>query len=384
MTVCLGACSCANCISVPDQFPTTRRSVMTASYTKRVLMSSPRNSPHPFDIFTPTRIILNHPDTRDPLHPRFILFKMPPPFPTPYDFAIRRSTTTVLVGVNTIYIPAPPPQYETLAVHPDELWGSYEWTREPQPYDERAPYLICIPSPHIGHPDGPMMCSVQKSMWARHSDRRDGFVIEEVCRSTIRIKLDAAQQQLDKIIPQLAEEAKSHSSMPQVVPPIQAMERARDAYGVLISGGLVSWSEFVQAYRGWQRSMLEVTTFSNWWAVRNGKHLSSRIRSGAILQEDDLPLYEFYSKRNLPIYIEVAAHRWSLDPDHVERFPSEPITRLDGTLERRDTTVRNLAQWFYPPTNAPYSEFEHQACGVIPRSDTMVLSTRALHEWLYL
>jgi hypothetical protein len=84
------------------------------------------------------------------------------------------SSGTVIIAVNSTFIPEAVPSSFAPAICKDGLWGVYEWTRHPQLYREDAPYLGFIKLPINGDEKYILLQSLDKTAW-RPMPGKNGF-----------------------------------------------------------------------------------------------------------------------------------------------------------------------------------------------------------------
>ncbi|KAI0309762.1 hypothetical protein OF83DRAFT_1088842 [Amylostereum chailletii] len=275
--------------------------------------------------------------------------QMPDPFPYPYDYTYEWMPTTTLLVAHTGFIPIPPRLLPPLR------------TVEPQPFDHTAPYLTFICQRVNGTLDTPLTDLPAKSMWTQNPNKRGEWVIADDARLRYRSVLDDTRRRLDETRIGFVLRAQTDKSLAQVMPPDLAMERATDAYSILVTG-VTSWNDFLHAYRALQRSLKELAAF-----------FDCRVR-GAIVSERDLHIYRTFGSRHIPVYAEVSSSAWTLDPSKRAKNVHNH-TQSENSLNKPNRPC-DLPQWFYPPAVAPYYQFERQARGTLPRSDPYVPSTR--------
>jgi hypothetical protein len=263
-------------------------------------------------------------------------------FPHPYDVFVQWEDK-VIIGSGTTYVPHDPAIFPNVSIQADGLWGCYEWTREPQPYDPRSPYLAALP---IIKPDSPEAQSIHfraptKDDWESHPSRANTFRLHGSLYSDFKDDFDRVTNRLKE-----CSEVFKHThlfkygavSKETVAPTDTARLRLVNGFFHLTGSSIRSWQDFVVAWRGYQRAVLEIYAFSAWWATVyeewNEPYLSHCERRGFILgdtSENSMRIYEYYAKRlRLPVYIALDMQEWYISrSDNRERFPSRSRCSTD-------------------------------------------------------
>ncbi|KAI0314298.1 hypothetical protein OF83DRAFT_1085753 [Amylostereum chailletii] len=182
---------------------------------------------------------------------------------------------------------------------------------------------------------------------------------------------------LAEIRPVVALRALFELGLAQVVQPDFAMDRATDAYGVLVSE-VTSWIDFIYGYCAFQRALGKLTAFFDWWAIfylnQEPSCVYPNAMCGSIISERDLHVYRTFGSRGITAYTEVSTSAWRLDFGKLGQEYHRPPSSEFGL--RKGNPPHDLPQWFYPPVGALYQEFERQARDMLPRTDPYMLSIR--------
>ncbi|KAI0069215.1 hypothetical protein BV25DRAFT_1910910 [Artomyces pyxidatus] len=311
---------------------------------------------------------------------------MPPHFPHRYEaWTWSPDPDYIIVAANTKDIPAPvdDSQHPTLFI--DGLWGQHEWTRFPQAYDSRFPYLAYIPIPPQHRPTSLstiaamsftiLHANVSKEMWTTLGAPPGRHVPDVGVLSSLQRRLDYAVTVSRNLFPQLS----ATPAFAHVVVPTIALDRARAAF-ITLETGVASWKDFVERFRALQRALLEMTAFADWWTDAEGTTINPEyvppIRGptrGVYVQT--LDLYAESARGNLATYIvvqkdayDVPSNRWvpaTLRSVRVQTLVpfSAPTHTSHGKHDK--------PLWYYPPDPVRREDFEAAARGYAPRQDTL-------------
>jgi hypothetical protein len=217
-------------------------------------------------------------------------------------------------------------------VYEDGLWGYREWTREPQLFDARAPYLAALAVPTVLHQD---------SIYSRAPILGDTEIISDAEKpNDCRYRLNAAQaREFRKFMRTLGPHVKRARTafekervalgLQEVEPPIMAQAIIVETLQFLSSGTLPNFPCFLAMWRAHQRAALELEAFVFWWARLNSEHppdvgMQTWSRRGVILDQDELNEWWswFGSKLALPVYGMVDVTKTYVEPFDVRRVSS--------------------------------------------------------------
>ena len=268
----------------------------------------------------------------------------PQHFPYSYDTAIQWDESTVLLGINTSYIPASPKSYAgPVYAREDGLWGLQEWTREPQLLDVRAPFLVSLPIPLSEGSGGIYLNPPVKEYWIENPSKRSYYTLKEHLHWRIKDDLEDLKLDLELAGTHFELSRAEDEKYADVVVPSAARMQALNAYGHLMFGDIRSWADYVYAFATLQRSFLEVVAFLLWWNRVGGGPLgywgmkfrdyTNRGR-GFIVEDSRNELdkyYRFYSvELCMPVYCLLSTKKWKFLRD--SRWftrPSSPRCSLE-------------------------------------------------------
>jgi hypothetical protein len=267
-------------------------------------------------------------------------------FPLPYDVCVRWEDK-IIVGSRTTYAPHDPAIFPEVSIQEDGLWGHYEWTREPQPYDPKSPYLAALP---IVKPNSPEALTIHfraptQKDWEPHPSSPNTFRLHGSLYHVFKEDFDRVTKRLkdcSEVFKHTYNSSYGAVSNETVAPTDSARLRLATAFFQLVGNFIKAWQDFVVAWRGYQRAVLEIYAFSAWWATAcdhwNEPYLAQCERRGFILgstSEQHMHIYEYYTKRlRLPVYIALERDAWDIPRnDNRERLPSRPRCLTDARFE---------------------------------------------------
>ena len=275
----------------------------------------------------------------------------------------------VILGANVDVIPTSPPSLPVV-IGVDGLWGPHEWTVYPQPYRSEFPYLAWMPLrlSNGSASSSVLTQSVDKSMWRAHSEHSNLHVIDSILLDTLTqewVSIKVALQDPYRIIA-------SDPSFVSVRRPAEAYVRAFAAL-TRLGKEFGAWRDFVDVFRGLQRSLLELQAFLDWWRdIRAGNDFRSPVRAptrGAIFE--DAQLYENHSRWSVGAYLLVRRSVFVLD--HAKEVPLSPRE----SCQARPISfpphpyLHSLELWYYPPLVQDFvMDLEAAARGYAARLDT--------------
>ena len=250
----------------------------------------------------------------------------------------------VILGTNVNAIPTPPPQSPVI-VGVDGSWGAHEWTVYPQPHHREFPYLAWIPLrqsntsvPSIIH------APIDKSMWQAHPDLPNIHV-------TSPTLLGGLTKEWESIKPVLQDASKTLSSDPS----LSSVRYPKDAYIralaalIRLEKDFDPWRDFVEVFRNFQRSLLELLAFSDWWRdICADDKFRSRIRAptrGAIFE--DVRLYENYARWSIGAFLLVHKSTFVLHPSKEVTLSPRALCRVQPISIL--PPLHTLDHWYYPP-----------------------------------
>ena len=273
----------------------------------------------------------------------------------------------VILGANVETIPTfPPPTPVIIGV--DGLWGAHEWTVYPQPYRPEFPYLAWIPlrSSNSAVPSNVLTQSVQKSMWRAHPDHTNFHVIDTVLLDKLTHKWTSIKAAVQKPLKIMS----SDPSFSSVRRPTEAYIRAFASLSRL-GKEFGAWRDFVEVFRNFQRSLLELQAFLNWWEdIRAGENFRPPIRAptrGAIFE--DTRLYENHVRWSVGAYLLVRRSAFVLDP--TKEVPLEPRKLCQTRPISLQPLLHSLELWYYPPLVRDTVDLEVAARGYVERLDVL-------------
>jgi hypothetical protein len=248
-----------------------------------------------------------------------------------------------VIGSRTTYAPHDPSILPEVAIHEDGLWGYYEWTREPQPYDPRSPYLAALPIVKLDAPEAQSIHfrAPTKEDWEPHPQDANTFKLRGSLYQDFKDDFDRVTKRLKDCCEDFQ---RTHLfnygsvSKETVAPKDSARMRLVTAFYQLTGNFIKSWQDFVVAWRGYQRAVLEIYAFSLWWATVcpewTEPYLTHCERRGFILgdtSKQSMYIYNYYMDRlRLPVYITLEEDTWEIPrDDDRERLPSRPRCSTD-------------------------------------------------------
>lgn len=274
----------------------------------------------------------------------------------------------VILGANVHAIPTcPPPSPVIIGV--DGLWGAHEWTVYPQLHHPEFPYLAWIPlhSSNSAVPSNLLTQSVHKSMWRAHPNHSNFHIID----SALLDKLTCKWRSIKAAVQDPFQTISSDPSFSSVRRPAEAYLRAFAALSRL-EKEFGAWRDFVEVFRNFQRSLLELQAFLNWWEdIRAGKNFRPPIRAptrGAIFE--DARLYENYARWSVGAYLLVRRSAFVLDP--AKEVPLEPRKLCQTCPISFQPLLHSLELWYYPPlVRDVVMDLEAAARGYAERLDVL-------------
>ncbi|KAF8260864.1 hypothetical protein EI94DRAFT_1705979 [Lactarius quietus] len=153
----------------------------------------------------------------------------------------------VMLGANVRSIPTPPLPFQPI-VGIDGFWGLHEWTVYPQPYHHhKFPFLSWIPLHQRSHSItlDILTLPIEKTMWRAHP-------LKSNCHS-----VKAALEEPFSAITSQTLFSSIERLMKAYTRSFEALCRLEKEFG--------AWQDFVEVFRNLQRSLLELSTFLDWW-----------------------------------------------------------------------------------------------------------------------
>ena len=265
----------------------------------------------------------------------------------------------VIIGANVKAILTPPPQSPVI-VSLDGSWGAHEWTVYPQPHHREFPYLAWIPlrQSNTSVPSS-IHAPIDKSMWQAHPDWPNIHVISP----TLFSKITKEWESIKAVLQDPSETLSSDPSFSSIWYPKDAYIRVLTTLNRL-EKDFGAWRDFVEVFRNFQRSFLELLAFSDWWGdIRAGNMFQSRIRTptrGAIFE--DARLYESYARWSVGAFLLVQKSVFVLDPSN--EVALSPRTLCKSHPMSLLPTLHTLDHWYYPLLVQDFvTELETTACG---------------------
>jgi hypothetical protein len=181
------------------------------------------------------------------------------PFPHNYTTWTRGwAVDTVIVAVNSTFIPEPVPPTAVPAICLDGLWGHFEWMRHPQRYQEMAPYLAFIRLPIGRDEDDFLLCPFGKGDWQPITNKSGYFTLKEDLMCELTRRCHAVSEFSKSSFPFVSLVRKDTEI------PSNALNNAWHCVSVLTKG-VRSWHDFMEYVRNAQRALLEMEAFRDWW-----------------------------------------------------------------------------------------------------------------------
>jgi hypothetical protein len=249
-----------------------------------------------------------------------------------------------MLGANVDVILTSPPT-SPIIVGIDGLWGAHEWTVYPQLHSSEFPYLAWIPLclSNAAIPSSALTKSVDKLMWQTHSDHSNLHIID----STL---LDKLTWEWATIKDSLQDPFHIISSDPSFLPvqcPAEAYVRAFVALSWLRKE-FGTWQDFVEVFRGLQRSLLELQAFLDWWKdIHTSDNFQSPIRAptqGVIFE--DVQLYKNYAHWSVGAYLLIHQSVFVLDCTKEVRL--SPCKLCQAQPISLQPHLHSLDLWYYP------------------------------------
>ena len=273
----------------------------------------------------------------------------------------------VILGANVNSIPTPPPQSQVI-IGADGFWGAHEWTVYSQPHRCEFLYLAWIPlcRPNTSDPSD-IHTSVDKSMWRAQPSQPNIHVISGPLLDKLTKKWESIKAALEDPFKKIS----SDPSFLSVRHPKEAYIRAFAALSRM-EKEFGAWRDFVEVFRNFQRSLLELVAFLDWWKdIRAGDKFQCPIRvptRGAIFE--DVRLYENYAHWSVGAFLLV--HRSTFVLNHSKQVALSPRTLCKSQPMSVDPPLHSLALWYYPPLVHDFvMELETAARGYAERLDTL-------------
>ncbi len=162
----------------------------------------------------------------------------------------------------------------------------------------------------------------------------------------------------------------SQPSFSSIVQPMKVYTRAFEALNKL-EKDFRAWQDFVEVLRNLQRSLLELSTFLDWWKdVCAGDSFQSPICTptrGAVFRDERL--YADHARWSMALYLLIPKPAFVLDPaKKVPLSPRESCSTQPMTLQ---PLVHSLHHWYYPPlVDDVVANLETSAHSYLERLDT--------------
>ncbi|KAN0129458.1 hypothetical protein V8E53_012640 [Lactarius tabidus] len=181
-------------------------------------------------------------------------------------------------------------------------------------------------------------------MWRAHPDLSNFHVID----SALLDKLTHEWTSIKAAVLSPFQIVSSDPSFSSVRHPAEAYIRAFAALSRL-EKEFGPWRDFVEVFRNFQRSLLELRAFLGWWEdIRAGSDFRPPIRAptrGAIFE--DAQLYENYARWSVGAYLLVRRSVFVLDP--VKEVPLSPRKLCQARPISVQPLLHSLELWYYPP-----------------------------------
>jgi hypothetical protein len=249
----------------------------------------------------------------------------------------------------------------------DGLWGEHEWTLYPQPYRHDSPYLawLRLPSKNIA-PDI-LTSPVHKRMWQVHPNKPNIHFVDPAVFREFKNKLEEVKAAVQNPFHDVTVDTRfSHIISPKnaYARAFEALDRLEKEFG--------AWRDFVEVVRGFQRSLLELLAFAEWWHdVEQGEQFCSPFRAptrGSIFDDGDL--YANHARWSIASYLIVPNDRF-VDPNKRVNLSPRNMSRMDAMSIQ--PLVHSLHLWYYPPyVTDVCTDFELAARGYAERLDTLI------------
>ena len=202
-------------------------------------------------------------------------------------------------------------------------------------------------------------------MWQARPDQPNVHVI---CPTL----LDSLTKEWESVKARIQDPCKSLSSDPSfssVQYPKEAYIRALAAL-IRLEKDFGAWRDFVEVFRNFQRSLLELLAFLDWWEdIRAGDEFRSLFRAptrGAIFE--DAHSYENYARWSVGAFLLVHKSIFVLDPS--KEVALSPRTLCKTQPMSFLPPLHTLAHWYYPPLVQDFvTELETAARGYAGRLD---------------
>ncbi|KAF8258139.1 hypothetical protein EI94DRAFT_1185116 [Lactarius quietus] len=132
-----------------------------------------------------------------------------------------------------------------------------------------------------------------------------------------------------------------------------------------------AWRDFVEVFRNFQRSLLELQAFLDWWEdIRAGNDFRPPVSAptrGVIFE--DAKLYENYARWSVGAYLLVHRSAFALDP--TKKVPLSPRKLCKAPMSLHPL-LHSLGLWYYPPlVKDILMDLETVARGYAERLDTL-------------
>lgn len=272
-----------------------------------------------------------------------------------------------MVGANVDAIPSPPPPLEPM-IGTDGFWGPHEWICYPQPYRHAFPYLPWIPlrRPNLSVPSDVLTRPIEKMMWRADEHRSDSHVINPELLEVLTIRWTSIKAAFENSLSAMS----SQPSFASVERPMRAYTRAFEAL-TRLGQHFGAWRNFVEVFRNFQRSCLELCAFLDWWKdVHVGDTFRSSPRAptrGAIFNDEHL--YTSHARWSVAAYLLIPKSTFALDP--AKKVTLSPRNLCSSSPMSLQPLVHSLYHWYYPPSvNNIVEDLETAARGYLVRLDT--------------
>ncbi|KAA1479910.1 hypothetical protein DENSPDRAFT_855593 [Dentipellis sp. KUC8613] len=285
----------------------------------------------------------------------------------PYDmtaWAVEPELQNVIVSAYSALIPAPPDPHIVPHIAEDGWWGVHEWTRFPQPFDVRFPYLAWI-----------SMARQSEYSFLHTNLTRDDVSTTGTLTDNKMLELRAEWDWSIQICERIFPEVRRCSQFGHVVLPNNAHSRLMGCYYQLESG-LECWRDILETFRQAQRCLLELHAFVRWWTDTNRAADDRRSRScndaaytrGCVTTSTEV--YHTLSSYHVSVFLVVNPSKSSYMFASNRRVEIVSRARLSNTIPYPfDVHTKDLS--FYPPYVNKAEEFEAAARGYAARSDIL-------------
>jgi hypothetical protein len=280
----------------------------------------------------------------------------------PFEHARRWPDDGLLIGINTNYMPAPPPPRPVPTyICKDGLWGLREYTLEPQFFDHRSPHLAFLAVPtSYDKLRGFLFRPPSVGDWQR-SERTKRLILSDAASDNIDYTLGEifgdARTAREVVLGSLGSNPAGFGDsrlklFTNGLFPSLAIATAKDAFKLLNSDGVSSEAAFEMVWHAMYRALRELVAYVHFCAclLPSEEHrdilqprlllLTGYRRRGCLLTGSDVgTYYDLFANHLVPVYAVLFLGEFTIAEDDLRLHNRSK----DGTEEPRQSIEVDVA-----------------------------------------